>query len=178
MKLLTCAFVCLVFAGTAALSQQALVVAAGAQTPPATAPTGSAASAKPVTDVAMVPDLPTIFIAAQPGFETALTAAFTKKQVPALVTVDKAHALYSLEAADVFAHQESAGSKVARCLFLDCIGMEGTASTSVRLVRNADGVVVWAYQVRKANGGPAGIQSLSEATAKHLKNDYLNKKKG
>ena len=124
------------------------------------------------------PDLPTIFIAAQPNFENALAAAFTKKQVPALITVDKTHALYSLEAADVFAHQESGGSKFARCLFFDCIGIEGTASTSVRLVRNADGVVVWAYQVRKANGGPVGIQSLSEAIAKHLKNDYLNKKKG
>jgi len=28
---------------------------------------------------------------------------------------------------------------------------------------------VWVYQVRKANAGPLGVQSLSEAIAKHLK---------
>jgi hypothetical protein len=47
----------------------------------------------------------------------------------------------------------------------------------VQLIRNNDGVVVWAYQVRKVNAGPMGIQSLSEAVAKHLKNDFLGKQR-
>jgi hypothetical protein len=33
-----------------------------------------------------------------------------------------------------------------------------------------------ACQVRKENGGPAGIQSLSEAAAKYLKNEFFDRK--
>jgi hypothetical protein len=33
-----------------------------------------------------------------------------------------------------------------------------------------------ACQVRKENGGLAGIQSLSETAAKHLKNEFLDRK--
>lgn len=98
-----------------------------------------------------------------------------KKKVPATVVTDEKNATYTLKSADVFAKTESTGSKFARCLFADCIGIEGTSSVSVQLIRNSDSAVVWGYQVRKANGGPAGIQSLSEAIAKHLKNDFLDK---
>lgn len=119
---------------------------------------------------------PTIYIEAQDSFQSALAAAFIKKKVPATVVMDPHNATYTLKSANVFAKTESTGSKFARCLFADCIGMEGTASVSVQLIRNSDSAVVWAYQVRKPNGGPAGIQSLSEAIAKHLRNDFLDKK--
>ena len=53
--------------------------------------------------------------------------------------------------------------------------MNGYSEVSVRLIERNSSAVVWAYQVRKANSGPLGIQSMSEAIAKHLKNDYLKK---
>jgi len=55
--------------------------------------------------------------------------------------------------------------------------MNGFSEVSVKLVRTKDSAVVWAYQVKKGNSGPLGVQSLSEAIAKHLKNDYLSKQK-
>lgn len=118
-----------------------------------------------------------IFIAGDTNFSTALTAAMVKKHVPATVVTDEDHAEYTLQAAAVDSKDESGAGKVARCLFLDCIGMNGYSSVSVKLIRNRDKAIVWAYQVRKSNSGPLGIQSLSEAIAKHLKNDYLDKHK-
>ena len=121
-------------------------------------------------------DGPKIFIQAEPDFTTALTAAMVKKKVPAVVVEDKAHAQFVLSSAAVDSRDESAAGKVARCLFMDCIGVNGSSEVSVKLVRSGDSAVVWAYQVRKGNSGPLGVQSLSEAIAKHLKNDYLDKK--
>jgi len=134
-----------------------------------------AATAAPVTPAASTAP-PTVFIEAQDSFQSALVAAFVKKKVPATVVTENKNATYTLKSADVLAKSESTGSKVTRCLFADCIGIEGTASVSVQLIRNSDGVIVWAYQVRKGNSGPAGIQSLSEAIAKHLRNDFFDKK--
>jgi hypothetical protein len=84
---------------------------------------------------------------------------------------------YILQSAGVAAKQESGASKIARCLFAYCAGIEGSSSVSVQLVQVSNSSVVWAYQVRKGNGGPVGIQSLSEAVAKHLKNEFLDRKK-
>lgn len=121
--------------------------------------------------------LPTVYIAAQGGFQIALTAALLKKHVPLAVTTDQAKADYILKAAPVDSKDESGAGKVARCLFLDCIGMNGYSEVSAQLIKRKDSTVVWAYQVRKGNSGPLGIQSLSEAIAKHLKNDYMKKLK-
>ena len=120
-------------------------------------------------------DGPKVFIEAEPDFTNALTAAMTKKKVPAVVVEDKAIAQYVLRSGVVDSKEESTGGKIARCLFLDCIGMNGASEVSVKLVRSSDSAVVWAYQVRKGNSGPLGVQSLSEAIAKHLKNDYFDK---
>ncbi len=120
---------------------------------------------------------PRIFIKAEPDFGVALTAALNKKHAPVTVVLDEKTADYVLQSANVAQKQESGVSKIARCLFAYCIGIEGTSNVSVQLIKPADSSVVWAYQVRKASGGPAGIQSLSEAIAKHLKNDFLDKKK-
>lgn len=119
---------------------------------------------------------PAIYIDTDPNFQTALAAALVKKHDPVRIVTDKEQADYVLTASAVYAHTESGASKIARCLFAYCAGIEGTSSVSVQLVQK--GVVVWAYQVRKANGGPVGIQSLSEAVAKHLRNDYLGKHEG
>ena len=119
---------------------------------------------------------PSIYIDGDPSFQTALAAAMVKKHDPARIVTDKVQADYVLTASAVNAHTESGASKIARCLFAYCAGIEGTSSVSVQLVQK--GVIVWAYQVRKGNGGPVGIQSLSEAIAKHLRNDYLDKHEG
>ena len=116
-----------------------------------------------------------VYIDADSQFSTALAAAIEKKHVPVTVVVDPKHADYTLKSAAVNSKDESGAGKIARCMFLDCIGMNGNSSVSVELVRSSDSAVVWAYQVRKGNSGPLGIQSLSEAIAKHLKNDYLSK---
>jgi hypothetical protein len=123
------------------------------------------------------PAQPKIFVKAEPDFAVALSAAIIKKHTPVIVVTDEKDAEYFLQSAAVSAKQESAGSKVARCLFAYCAGIEGSSTVSVQLIKVSDSSIVWAYQVRKANGGPVGIQSLSEAIAKHLKNDYLDKKK-
>lgn len=120
---------------------------------------------------------PTIFIVAADGFDIDLTAALEKKKTLVTVVEDKTKAEYVLEVAPVISHEESTGSKVARCLFMDCIGMNGFSAVSVKLTRIDGSAVVWAYQVRKAMSGPVARQSLSEAIAKHLKNDYLNKQR-
>jgi hypothetical protein len=121
--------------------------------------------------------VPKIYIEAEPQFATALAAAIEKKHVDVIVVVDPKAADFTLKSAPVNSKDESGAGKVARCLFLDCIGINGNSAVSVELVRSSDSAVVWAYQVRKANSGPLGIQSLSEAIAKHLKNDYLLKEK-
>ena len=120
---------------------------------------------------------PTIYIDAVGGFQTALTAAMLKKKVPVTVTTDRTKADYILKASPVDSKDESGAGKVARCMFLDCVGVNGYSEVSVQLMRRADSTVAWAYQVRKSNSGPLGVQSLSEAIAKHLRNDYLKKHK-
>lgn len=141
-------------------------------------PTASATpSAVPAPGLVQSSGQPRIFVKADPDFGVALSAALNKKHAPATVVLDENSAEYILQSAGVAAKQESGAGKIARCLFAYCIGIEGTSSVSVQLVRVSDGSVVWAYQVRKGNGGPLGIQSLSEAVAKHLKNEYLDRKK-
>jgi hypothetical protein len=151
---------------------------------------GSAPAASPAAPPAVAPVAPTseatsprqsgeprIFVKADPDFSVALTAALNKKHAPATIVLDEKSADYVLQSAAVAAKEESGASKIARCLFAYCAGIEGTSSVSVQLVQVRDGSVVWAYQVRKGNGGPVGIQSLSEAVAKHLKNEFLDRGK-
>jgi len=118
---------------------------------------------------------PIVYIQAEGGFQTALAAAMLKKHVPITVTTDESKSDYILKAAPVDSKNESGAGKIARCMFLDCIGMNGNSEVSVELLQRQNSTVVWAYQVRKGNSGPLGVQSLSEAIAKHLKNDYLKK---
>ena len=121
---------------------------------------------------------PTVFIMSTQDFQTALAAAMIKKKVPIVMVSKQDGSEYTLKAAAVYSKDESGAGKIARCLFAYCAGMNGFSSVSVELIKTDGDTVVWAYQVRKANSGPLGIQSLSEAVAKHLKNDYLDKHKG
>jgi hypothetical protein len=121
---------------------------------------------------------PTVFISSDGDFQTALAAAMIKKNVPVVMVSKQDGSEYTLKAAAVYSKDESGAGKIARCIFASCAGMNGFSSVSVELIRTNGGAVVWAYQVRKANSGPLGIQSLSEAVVKHLKNDYLSKHKG
>jgi|WetSurMetagenome_2_1015567.scaffolds.fasta_scaffold170338_1 hypothetical protein len=151
----------------------------GASSTPSGANQTSSTQETPATSgaTAKSSDQPKIFIKPDKDFSVALAAAFDKKHVPATIVTDENSADYTLQSAPVAAKQESAGSKFARCMFAYCAGIEGSSSVSVELVRVKDSSVAWAYQVRKGNGGPAGVQSLSEAVAKHLKNDFLDRKK-
>lgn len=111
---------------------------------------------------------PKIYIAPQGGFESYLAGAFTKKNVPAQMVQTEEGADYILNPAPVEQKPESAGSKIARCMFAYCAGIEGTQTASVTLIDTKTKAVVWAYNVRK--GGSSNFQSSAEACAKHLKN--------
>jgi len=116
---------------------------------------------------------PRIFIAPSEGFESYLAAAFTKKHVPAQIVADKGRVDYILSAPPVQEKPESAGGKIARCLFAYCAGIEGSQAASVTLTDVRTNVVVWAYNVRKE--GSKNYQSSAEACAKHLK-EWLERK--
>lgn len=109
------------------------------------------------------------------GFEVYLAAAMHKKQVPVSVVTNRAKATYTLKAANVEVEKVSTGSKVVKCLFASCGGIEDKASTSVQLI-DADGTIQWSYAVNKGRGAK-NRQSMAEAVAKHLKDDYLKKKR-
>lgn len=114
---------------------------------------------------------PRIYIEAQNGFESYISAAIVKKHVPAVVTKNKDEATFVLTSA-VEGKEESSGSKVARCLFLYCAGIQGTQTATVQLVSAKTQDVAWAYNVHK--GSASAYQSTSEAIAKHLK-EFLEK---
>jgi len=107
-----------------------------------------------------------IYIPPQNGFESYLSAAIVKKHVPVIVTESKEDAQFVLTSA-VLAKEENAGSKVARCLFMYCLGVEGSQTATVQLVNAKTQDVAWAYNVRK--GSAQAYQSTAEAVAKHLK---------
>lgn len=109
---------------------------------------------------------PRIFIQPQAGFESYLAAAIIKKHVPAVVTQNQEEAQFLLTSA-VQSKEESAGSKIARCLFMYCLGMDGSQTATVQLVNSGAQEVAWAYNVRK--GSANSYQSTTEAVAKHLK---------
>jgi hypothetical protein len=113
-----------------------------------------------------VPLSPRIYIQPQEGFESYISAAIVKKHVPAVVTQNKEDAQFLLTSA-VQSKEETTGSKIARCLFLYCAGMEGSQTATVQLVTSKTQEVAWAYNVRK--GSSKAYQSSAEAIAKHLK---------
>lgn len=116
---------------------------------------------------------PTVYIEPQQGFETYIAAAITKKHVPVDVVTDVSKATYVLKAAPMQTKSESTGSKVTRCLFLYCAGIEDSSNVSVELVESNSTKTLWAYTVGKQRGGH-NRQSMAEAVAKHLR-EFLEK---
>ena len=135
-------------------------------------------SQAPIKDSVPTPVAKTgaIFIKGDADFAVAISAAMRKKDVPATVVLDEKNAEYVLQSSSVAIERESGLSKVARCAFAYCAGIGGSTNVSVQLVRVNDSAVVWAYQVKKGNSGSHGAQSMSEAIAKHLKNEFFKNK--
>ena len=104
------------------------------------------------------------------SFEVYVAAAMSKKKVPITVTKNKEAADLVLTTTGVEIQKQSTGSKVARCLFMYCGGIEDRGSTSVEVTKGD--AVVWSYSVNKGRG-QKNRQSLAEAIAKHFKSDYL-----
>lgn len=117
--------------------------------PPSTAPTR------------MMPGV-RIYIVPNQGFEDSLSAAITKKKVPVVVVEKESTAQFKVESTIDF----KKGS-TARAIFLGPANDGAATTASVRVVDEASGAVVFAYNVRKY--GNANTQSTSEAFAKHLK---------
>jgi TolB-like protein len=117
---------------------------------------------------------PAIYIVPANGFQMSLTAAMQKKRVPISVLADQRGAEYLLESAPIQVKTQTTGSKVARCLFADCIGIQDRSSVAVQLVDVKSEQIVWAYTVHKQRGGAMNDQSMAEAVAKHLK-EYMQK---
>jgi hypothetical protein len=117
---------------------------------------------------------PTIYIApTEDNFEVFIAAAMTKKKVPVRVTKNPESADFILTTTGVEIQQQSTGSKVVRCLFAYCAGIEDRGVTSVEVTEGD--VVVWSYSVNKGRG-QKNRQSLAEAIAKHFKDDFLKKR--
>jgi hypothetical protein len=95
------------------------------------------------------------------GFDTYLAAAIVKKQVPVVVTMDRAKADYEITG---IANSEKAGW--AKMLFMGVDNSNDMASIKVVDIKNSE--VVYGYSVHKGNSA-RGKQSAAEACAKHLK---------
>jgi hypothetical protein len=113
-----------------------------------------------------------IYIEPMNGYESYIAAAIVKKHVPVVVTEDRDRADFVITSA-VTEKEESTGSKIARCAFAYCVGINGSQTVSIRLVNPKAKEVIFAYNVRKA--GAANYQSSSEAVAKHLKQFLASK---
>lgn len=123
--------------------------------------------------VSRAQEKPALFIThTDDNFETYLSAAMIKKNVPVRIIMTEDHADLVLKTQAVEIQQQSTGSKVARCLFAYCGGIEDRGTTSVQLVKGDE--VVWSYSVNKGRG-QKNRQSLAEAIAVHLKDEYLTK---
>src|SRR5712691_1892876 len=119
--------------------------------------------------VALAQGRPSLYITpADDNFEVYLSAAMMKKGVPVTVTTKMDGADFVLKASAVDVQKQSTGSKVARCLFAYCAGIEDRGVTSVQLLKGD--TVVWSYSVNKGRG-QKNRQSLAEAVAKHLKDE-------
>lgn len=117
---------------------------------------------------------PTLYITpTDDNFEVFVAAAMTKKKVPVRVTKDPGSADLVLTTTGVELQKQSTGSKVVRCLFVYCAGIEDRGVTSVEVTEGD--VVVWSYSVNKGRG-QKNRQSLAEAIAKHFKDDFLKQR--
>lgn len=121
-----------------------------------------------------VPQIPLYIAPAQDGFQISLQAAMQKKHVPVSLSMEAADAQFELISSPIEVKTQTTGSKFARCIFADCIGIEDRSAVSVQLVNVKTKQIVWAYTVHKQRGGAMNDQSMAEAVAKHLK-EFMEK---
>jgi hypothetical protein len=105
------------------------------------------------------------------GFENYLAAAIAKKNVPARVVERADRATLTLKASPVEVKKDSSSTKVMKCVFSSCAGIDERASTSVRLV-DREGTILWSYSVR---GDRDEKKWMAESIAKHLKSEYFRR---
>jgi hypothetical protein len=103
------------------------------------------------------------------GFENYLAAAMAKKNVPARIVERADGATLTLKASQVEVRKDTATTKVMKCVFSSCSGIDERASTSVKLV-DRQGTIVWSYSVR---GDRDEKKWMAESIAKHLKSEYF-----
>jgi hypothetical protein len=103
------------------------------------------------------------------GFDNYLAAAMTKKHVPAALVDNADGATLTLKASPLQGRKDSTSTKVLKCVIGGCNGIDGRASTSVKLV-DRQGTIVWSYSV---SGDQDEKGRIAEAIAKHLKSDYF-----
>jgi hypothetical protein len=114
--------------------------------------------------VASALERPTLFITpTADGFETYLTAALLKKEVPITVVLKADNAGLVLTSASGDRNSRVEGGEIAKCaIFLIGCGHVMNAETSVQLTKGE--AVVWSYTANEKNR-----QNLAEDIAKHLK---------
>ena len=115
----------------------------------------------------------TIYIAPTGGFEANIAAAFHKKDVPASIVTREEEARYILRPSAVEIHKESGVSKLARCAFAYCVGIEDSGEVTVELIDRENSRIVWAYEVAKQRA-VRNRQSMAEAIAKHLRKEFFD----
>jgi hypothetical protein len=114
---------------------------------------------------------PTLFITpTDDNFEVYLSAAMIKKEVPVTVVTKEDGASLVLKASAIAIEKQSTGSKFARCMFAYCAGIEDRGATTVQILSGDR--VEWSYSVNKGRG-QKNRQSLAEAIAKHMKDEYF-----
>src|SRR5215475_5600771 len=109
-----------------------------------------------------------IYIAPMDGFETYMTAAIKKKNVPVQVVMDREKADYEIRGSS---ETEKAGW--AKVIFTGQTKSNEQASITLSDIRTTE--VIFAYAVNKSSAF-RGKQSAAESCAKHLK-DFVEKLK-
>ena len=109
--------------------------------------------------------------AKQVDFGSAIAAALVKKEVPVVVVTDAAKSQWTIRSVSS-QREDSTGTKVAKLAFGGFGGGFTKFEGTIQVIDNESSAVLFAYNVKKGN-----FQSAAEAFAKHLKDDYLSKRK-
>jgi hypothetical protein len=104
-------------------------------------------------------------------FGHALSAALIKKKVPLNVTTNRENASFFVEESSK-AEREGTGERVAKVLVLGAFAGGGKSFEASVQLTNADGMVVFAHNVRKSNA-----RSAAEEVAKKL-GEHIRKRQG
>jgi hypothetical protein len=110
-----------------------------------------------------------LFIEDPGEFGTALSAAFIEKKVPIVVVTDSTKADFTVRSASTD-RRAGGGEKVARILAFGAFAGSGDRYHATTSIINRDGVVVFAYNVKKGN-----FQDAANSTANEIKNKGITR---